>query len=111
MGDLTFINGVASFTLKHGESKIITGLPAGESYTVIEHEANRDDYVTTSTGDQGTIKADEESVAIFVNHSDLAEVPQTGDNNHLALWIALALLSALGITLVLVGGKKRSNHP
>ena len=28
-GDMEFENGVASFTLKHGESKTATGLPAG----------------------------------------------------------------------------------
>lgn len=39
---MTFFNGVAQFTLKHGESKTIEHLPAGATYTVTEVEANQD---------------------------------------------------------------------
>ena len=35
---MTFKNGVASFTLKHGESKIASGLPAETTYTVTESD-------------------------------------------------------------------------
>jgi pilin isopeptide linkage protein len=37
-GDMTFVNGVASFTLKGGENKTASGLPAGVGYTVVESD-------------------------------------------------------------------------
>ena len=54
-GDMTFINGVATFQLGHGESAKATGLPAGLAYTVTE--ANKS-YTVTSTG-----KMNEPSIA------------------------------------------------
>lgn len=56
-GNMTFANGVATFTLKHGESKTATGLPLTD-YTVTEAEANQDGYTTTSQGETGTIAQD-----------------------------------------------------
>ena len=35
-GDMDFTDGVATFTLKHGQSATATGLPAGIGYTVEE---------------------------------------------------------------------------
>lgn len=69
-GEMNFVNGVASFTLKSGESKTAFGLPAGLTYKVAEAEANKDGYVTTSTGSSGTIVKDSTVVAAFVNHRD-----------------------------------------
>ncbi len=66
-GGMTFTNGVASFTLKHGESLTATGLPADITYSVSEAEANTDGYTTTATGETGTITADAEARAEFVN--------------------------------------------
>ncbi len=54
-GDMEFTNGVATFTLKHDESKKATGLPVGVTYTVTEAEADTDGYVTKYTGETGTI--------------------------------------------------------
>ena len=48
-GDMTFENGVANFTLKHGESKTAQGLPAGMKYTVTE--SNNSGYTVTSKVD------------------------------------------------------------
>ncbi len=67
-GDMTFTNGVAEFTLKHGETKTATGLPAGVTYTVTELEANQDDYTTTEKGGSGTITAGGTANAKFVNN-------------------------------------------
>ncbi len=58
----------SSFTLKSGESILISGLPAGTTYTVTETEANRDGYTTTATGNQGVIVANKTAEASFVNH-------------------------------------------
>ena len=70
-GDMTFTNGVAEFTLKHGENKTATGLPAGITYEVEEQEADQDGYKTSATGTKGTITEDETSKAEFIN--DLPE--------------------------------------
>ena len=68
-GDMTFTAGVASFTLKHGESKTASNLPINITYAVVEQEANQDGYTTTSTGVNGTI-TENETTAFFVNAKD-----------------------------------------
>ena len=67
-GDMTFTNGVATFTLKDGETKTALDLPAGLQYAVVEKEANEDGYTTTSSGDSGTINAGYKATAAFNNH-------------------------------------------
>ena len=67
-GEMTFKNGVASFTLKHGESKIASGLPAETTYTVTE--SDNAGYMVTSTGDIGTIKAGKTVQVQFENYKD-----------------------------------------
>ena len=64
---VTFTGGVASFTLKGGESKTITGLPGNISYTVTEQEAGQDGYSTSSTGSTGTIPPGGTAEAVFTN--------------------------------------------
>ena len=66
-GDLTFTDGVATFQLKHGESKEITGLPEGAAYRVTETAA--DGYRTTVDGNNeaGTIAADKTIEVKFTN--------------------------------------------
>ena len=66
-GDVTFENGVATFTLKGGESKLIEGLPNGTGYTVEEADYRDDGYVTEKTGDTGTIDENAPAVAVFTN--------------------------------------------
>lgn len=69
-GDMNFTNGVATFTLRSGESRTATGLPSGISYTVTEAEIAN--YVQTqATGVSGTINAGAplgaDRVAAFTN--------------------------------------------
>ena len=66
-GDMTFKDGVATFTLKDNESLTATSLPTGITYKVIEQEANQDGYITTSTGTTGEIEKDATSKAEFIN--------------------------------------------
>ena len=66
-GDMEFTDGVATFTLQHGESKTAENLPANVVYTVTEIEANSEGYTTMSTDAGGTITADGTAVAAFVN--------------------------------------------
>lgn len=66
-GDLTFANGVATFVLKHGESKTAVDLPAGITYTVTEAEADKDGYTTTSVNASGSIIKGDTAAAAFTN--------------------------------------------
>ena len=69
-GNMTFANGVATFTLKHGESKTATGLPL-IGYTVTEAEANQDGYTTTASGEKGNIAEGVTQKAIFTNTKNI----------------------------------------
>ncbi len=64
-GEMTFKDGVATFKLRHGESKTAEGLMAGVGYTVTEDSDNN--YDTTHEGETGTIAADEIKTASFTN--------------------------------------------
>ena len=74
-GDMTFANGMATFTLKDGEKKIASDLPAGLGYTVTETDANTGAYVTTATGEMGTIPAGDTAVAAFTNTAETIDIP------------------------------------
>lgn len=66
-GDMTFENGVATFTLKHGQSITASGLPAGLTYTVEETNANADGYTTSNSGNTGTIPSGDTDKVYFTN--------------------------------------------
>ena len=66
-GEMTFADGVATFVLKHGESKTAVGLPAGITYTVTESEADKDGYTTTSVNASGSIIKDDTAAVTFTN--------------------------------------------
>ena len=66
-GDMTFENGKATFTLKHGESITANGLPAGLTYTVEETDANTDGYTTSNSGNTGTIPSGDTAKVYFTN--------------------------------------------
>ena len=72
-GDMIFVNGSATFTLKANESKMASGLAHGMTYTV--SESNNSGYAVTvnhteNTTAVGTILAGETAVAAFNNHKD-----------------------------------------
>lgn len=77
--DITFKDGIATFTLKDGECKAATNLPAGVTYEVTEQEANQDGYTTEQTGTSGTIEADKMAAAVFTNTKNETPKPQTGN--------------------------------
>ena len=64
-GDMAFEEGIATFTLKGGESVTAEGLPAGVSYIVAE--SDNDGYEVTKTGDTGEIADGETATAAFTN--------------------------------------------
>ncbi len=126
-GDLFFEQGVAEFTLKHGESLTARDLPADFTYTVTETEANLDGYVTTITGDQGMITDGGHSMAAFVNERGGTEesvpvpsepqqppaaAPKTGDSGSLGTWFALLAASLVCVAAAsrrLTGRRARGN--
>ncbi len=70
-GGVTFTDGAAAFTLTDGQSKTISGLPAGFSYTVAESDnsgytvkVNNTDETTAS----GTIEAAKTAIVTFDNY-------------------------------------------
>lgn len=81
-GEMVFTNGVANFTLKHGQTKKATGLPAGITYEVTETLANG--YDTTSTGASGTLPAGGTATAAFTNTRRI--VPDTGIHEGHSNW-------------------------
>lgn len=79
-GGMEFQDGTAQFKLKHGESIIGVGFPAGTEFTVKETKANKNGYVSTCNGekltDQGnnfTITANETKIANFLNKKDMSK--------------------------------------
>ena len=120
---MTFNNGTAVVTLKHGESSTATKLPADIHYTVTE--SDNDGYTVTVNGATGVISDGKTAVAAFVNTKDSDapeqpgspdvpndsgtpdDVPKTGDTMNLGLWISLMGLSLAGLFISLVVVKKR----
>lgn len=64
-GDMEFINGIATFTLAHGQSVTASGLMGGITYEVIE--LDNDDHAVNSTGETGTITSGETAEVTFTN--------------------------------------------
>lgn len=62
---LNVTGGNASFTLKDGETAIITGLPHGSNYAVTETKAGG--FTAAGTGANGTIAATQTAEAAFTN--------------------------------------------
>lgn len=119
-GDLTFVNGVAEFSLRHGEEKTAAGLPAGIAYTVTEAEANQNGYTTTAAGDTGILVKDQVSSAEFTNTKPEDPpgptptpdpgTPQTGDPSLTWLWAILCAASLCGFLALLALNQKKRNY-
>ena len=73
-GDMTFASGIASFTLKHGESKTAKDLPNGIGYSVSEEDYSGDGYATTKTGETGTIAGGSSQKASFTNTRNIGSL-------------------------------------
>jgi archaellum component FlaF (FlaF/FlaG flagellin family) len=63
--------GKASFTLTHGQSVTLYGIPAGTAYSVTEESVDADGYATDRDNESGTILANETASAGFTNHRDV----------------------------------------
>lgn len=118
-GDLTFVNGVASLTLKHGQSAVAVGLPAGITYTVTETVP--EGYVVSGSNQTGVIVQDTLAAVTVINTREIPETPQepgdpgtpenpegpevpTGDPGSLTLLGVLTALFAGGLLATLFLG-------
>lgn len=117
-GDLVFENGVATFTLKDGESVLALGLPAGMTFTVAEKDA--DGYTVTMNGEEiasleGEIQETGETVVAVGNHKSDPKpepkpepdpAPETGDSSVLAL----VLMMITSIVIIIAAIRKRKQN-
>ncbi len=132
-GEMTFVDGVATFTLRHGQSFTAVGLPAGLSYTVTESVP--EDYTAADASQAGEIPASGLETVTVVNNRDLPDEPdgpdnpdtpdtpdtpskpdgpddpqgpevQTGDRANPALYGGLSALFAAGLASTLYWGRK-----
>lgn len=78
-GDMQFVNGVAEFKLKDGESKVAKELTPGIKYVVTEES---DGYESNASGDRGVLLGGRRTTANFINtlktsHKDPENEPST----------------------------------
>ena len=85
------------YTVKKGSTVVTLKPETLEKLSVGEHTVT----VLFNNGEVST------SFNVVAAISESAHVPQTGDNSHLGLWIALMTLSMLGIGASLIFGKKK----
>lgn len=71
-GAVTFTDGRATFTLKHGGEKTIAGLPVGARYTVTEDAV--EGYATTADGAEGTVTEGGATAAFTNTYGTATEV-------------------------------------
>lgn len=103
-GDMTFENGVATFTLRHGQSRTATGLPAGVGYQIAEKADSR--FAVSAENGSGTVKDGALIEALFTNTS-LSKPPQTGDGISVALLAVLMAAAAAGIAGIVVYSRRK----
>jgi hypothetical protein len=92
-GDMLFDKGQATFTLKDGETKTASALPAGATYEVVE-ESN-DKYTTASENATGTITKGDTAAVSFTNTRGTTSLPLSGQEGIGALFLAGAALLAI----------------
>lgn len=110
-GMLTLNNGTATFTLKHGQSITISGLPAGTQYVISEPEAEADGYTTSITVGTEKTQAGYEvndtlpamTVVPVTFENRRESPPPTGIQQNTQPWLlALGIAVASGTTCFLV---------
>ena len=107
---LTVENGAASFTLTHGQTITIDGIPAGTTYKVEETVPTAEGYEQpTMTGQTGIIAQEATAQASFINRRDVGNLTVTkivagngeGSPNALTAFdITVELTAPAGVDLV-----------
>ena len=77
---IVFTDGVANIKLGHGETKLIEGLPSNKTFIVSEQEVSP--FVSSSTGESGTLSKGQKSEVTFTNTwvDPKIETPENFDN-------------------------------
>lgn len=113
-GDSLALNekGEATFTLSHGQTITIHGLPVGTTYTITEPDAQADGYTVTASGADAKMSRDascsgtlnQETTVTFTNQKATA-VP-TGLRLDALPWLLALLCGLAGCTVLCVTGKR-----
>lgn len=102
-----------TISLAHGQSIIITGLPAGTSYSVTEADYTDAGYSVKATNASGNIVGHSVVTAHFTNTKEAEMIgsdqskPATGDDTATALWLSIAFVSLCGIAMIV---RYRNKH-
>ena len=112
-GTLRLEDGAADFTLSHGQTITIHGLPVGTTYTITELDAQADGYTVTASGEDAKMTRDascsgtlnQETTVTFTNEKGTA-VP-TGIRLNALPWLLALLCGLAGCTALCVTGKTR----
>lgn len=114
-GDSLTLNekGEATFTLSHGQTITIHGLPVGTTYTITEPDAQADGYTVTASSETSQMTRDascngtlsQETTVTFTNEKATA-VP-TGIRLDALPWLLALLCGLAGCTALCVSGKTR----
>lgn len=80
-GDFTFEDGIASFTLKDGETKTTDELPDGTTYTVEETEPDADKYEIEEKSQSGTVSGKTEAKFENKRVSGIIRITTTPNEN------------------------------
>lgn len=132
-GDMKFRKGVANITLKHGESVTGKGLLAGISYAV--EETGNEGYLVTKSGETGVIEDGKTAFVKFLNYRNsgtsdedkrmmsrnlyrikqgegkpsgsTGEIPKSGDESNVLLWLLLAGVSNVGAGFALAVSRRK----
>ncbi len=91
-GEMEFKDGVATFTLKDGESKTAINIPENTKYEVTEEPVNG--YDVTKEGDRGTIEDGVEKKVLFTNTKTILS-PNTSDGILIAFIVIIISLGSL----------------
>ena len=98
----------ATFTLKHDETKVLTGIPAGTEYTVAEQDYTAEGYVTNvlTNNATGTIAKDGDSTVEFRNTRNVGNltvsktVTGTGKDENKGFSFTVTFTAPQGMNLV-----------
>ena len=107
IGTVTFVNGMASVQLKHGQTLKIKGLEADLDYSVTEREANAEGYATTETDTVGKIPLKGVAAAAFVNMSLTVVMPSTGGIGMASVIFGSLFVCGVGIGMILLAVKQK----
>lgn len=107
-GNLINANGI-SVSMKPGntpQNPVVYSLKADGSMELLSADVKNGTITFTTDGSPYYVLGEKDSGG---SPSDPGDSPQTGDNSHMALWIALLFVSGFGVVATAVYGKKRKS--